>query len=145
LCGGVFSGKGKELIMKSLGRILCSTALLAVGVPPVLALDYEAKPVHWVLAAPLRTVGALSGAAVCGLSGPVDKGFHNTLRSEKRIAGQFGDENGALQLLVASPVSVPAGVTVGGTKGLLYGVSHGFKLGWNKPFSRWSYITMEEK
>jgi len=132
--------------MKSLGRILCSAGLLAASALPAFALDYEAKPVHWVLMAPIRTVGAVSGATVCGaFSGPVDKGFHNTLRSEKRIAGEFGDENGALQLLVASPVSVPAGVTVGGAKGVMSGVAHGFKVGWNKPFSRWSYITMEEK
>ena len=26
-----------------------------------------------------------------------------------------------------------------------HGFWHGFKTGWNKPFSRWSYITMEEK
>lgn len=132
--------------MKSLGRILCSVAVLAAGAGPALALDYEAKPVHWVLMAPFRTAGALSGATVCGLtSGPVDKGFHNTMRSEKKLAGEFGDENGALQLVAASPVSVPAGVSVGGVKGFMYGVSHGFKVGWNKPFSRWSYITMEEK
>jgi hypothetical protein len=132
--------------MKFLGRILCSAAFLAAGAGPALALDYEAKPVHWVLMAPWRTAGALSGAAVCGLySGPVDKGFHNTLRSEKKLAGEFGDENGALQLMAASPVSVPAGVTVGGAKGFMSGVAHGYKVGWNKPFSRWSYITMEEK
>src|SRR6516225_1335469 len=115
--------------MKSVGRIVCSTALFVVGALPALALDYEAKPVHWVLMAPFRTAGALSGAAVCGgFSGPVDKGFHNTLRSEKKLAGEFGDENGALQLLVASPVSVPAGVAVGGGKGLFSGVAHGWKL-----------------
>jgi len=131
--------------MKSLGRILCSAALVAAGAGPALALDYEAKPIHWVLAAPFKTAGALSGAAVCGFSGPVDKGFHNTMRSEKKLAGEFGDENGALQLMAAAPVSVPAGVTVGGVKGFMYGVSHGLKTGWNKPFSRWSYITMEEK
>lgn len=132
--------------MKSLGRIMCSAALCVVGTLPAFALDYEAKPISWVLAAPFKTAGALSGAAVCGVfSGPVDKTFHNTLRSEKRVAGELGDEKGALQLLVASPVSVPAGVAVGGPKGLFYGISHGFKVGWNKPFSRWSYITMEEK
>jgi hypothetical protein len=132
--------------MKSLGRILCSAVLLTAGAGPALALDYEAKPIHWILAAPFRTAGAVSGATVCGLfSGPVDGGFHKTMQSEKKLAGEFGDENGTLQLMAAAPVSAPAGALVGGGQGFAHGVAHGWKTGWNKPFSRWSYITMEEK
>jgi hypothetical protein len=147
---GYLSRKGKELIMEFLGRIVGSATLLAVGLlpaaAPALALDYEAKPVNWVLMAPIRTIGALSGATVCGaFSGPMDKGFHNTLKSSTHIAGEFGDEKGDLQLMAATPISLPAGVTVGGTKGVMHGLVHGFKVGWDKPFSRWSYITAEEK
>lgn len=132
--------------MKSGEAIVFSVALIAAGALPALALDYEAKPINWVLMAPIRTVGAISGAATCGIfSGPLDKAFHNTQRSQKRLAGHLGDENGTLQLLAATPVAAPAGVTVGGAKGVFYGLSHGFKVGWTKPFSRWSFLTAEEK
>ena len=132
--------------MKSMSLIMAAIASLATVALPAVALDYEAKPVHWVLTAPMKAIGGLSGAVVCGaFSGPTDRGFHSTLKSEKHVAGEFGDEKGALELMAAAPISVPAGVVVGGPKGVFHGFVHGWKTGWNKPFSRWSYVTAEEK
>ena len=52
--------------MKTLGRIMLAAMLSVSAVAPALALDYEAKPIAWVIQAPFRTAGALSGAIVCG-------------------------------------------------------------------------------
>lgn len=132
--------------MKSLGRILTSVMLLTGAAAPALALDYEAKPIHWVLMAPFRTAGAVTGAAVCGLaSGPIDHGYHGFLKGTKHVAGKFGDEKGEGQIAAAVPIGGSAGLVLGGGYGVYKGIGHGWKLGWEKPFSRWSYITMEEK
>lgn len=122
-------------------------ALLATSaVAPALALDYEAKPIMWCLQAPFRTVGAVSGALACGLvSGPIDGGYHGALKGTKHIAGKFGDEKGTGQLVAAAPIGGSVGMVLGGGYGSYKGFGHGWKLGWDKPFSRWSYITMEEK
>jgi hypothetical protein len=132
--------------MKSLGRIICSTLLMTGAALPALALDYEAKPVGWVLAAPFRLGGGLAGGAVCGLiSSPIDHSYHDTCKFSTKAAGQFGDERGWKQLTVVTPVTAPAGIFVGSAVGGPKGFVHGFKKGWDKPLSRWSFITMEEK
>jgi len=123
-----------------------AAALAASAIAPALALDYEAKPIHWLLAAPFKTAGAISGAVVCGaVSGPTDGGYHGALKGTKHVAGKFGDEKGTGQILAAAPIGGSGGLLVGGGYGAYHGVKHGWKLGWEKPFSRWSYITMEEK
>ncbi len=132
--------------MKTLGRMILAAMLSTSAVAPALALDYEAKPIMWCLQAPFRTVGALSGALVCGVaSGPVDGGYHGALKGNKHVAGKFGDEKGCGQQIAAVPIGGSAGLVLGGGYGSLHGIGHGFKTGWDKPFSRWSYITMEEK
>jgi len=132
--------------MKSLGRILTSAVIMASAVAPALALDYEAKPIMWCLQAPIRTAGALTGAAICGgISGPIDHGYHGFLKGTKHVAGKFGDEKGEGQIAAAVPIGGTAGIVLGGGYGVYKGFGHGWKLGWDKPFSRWSYLTMEEK
>ncbi|MDZ4835505.1 MAG: hypothetical protein SGJ27_17155 [Candidatus Melainabacteria bacterium] len=131
---------------KTLGQVMMSFTMLASCAAPALALDYEAKPVTWVLMAPFRTAGALTGAAVSGLvSGPMDSGYHGGLKGTKHVAGKFGDEEGAGQTVAAVPLGGSVGMLVGGGQGVYTGLGHGWKKGWEKPFSRWSYITMEEK
>ncbi len=131
---------------KTLGQVMMSLAMLASYAAPAMALDYEAKPVMWVLQAPFRTVGGLAGAAVSGLvSGPIDEGYHGGLKGTTHVAGKFGDEEGAGQRVAAVPIGGSVGILVGGGLGTYHGLGHGFKKGWEKPFSRWSFITMEEK
>jgi len=119
---------------------------MASAALPALAIDYEAKPVGWVLLAPFRLGGGLAGGTFCGLvSSPIDHGFHDAMKFETKSAGQFGDERGWKQLSVVAPVAIPAGIVTGGVVGGPKGFVHGFKKGWDKPLSRWSFITMEEK
>jgi hypothetical protein len=121
-------------------------ALMASATAPCFALDYEAKPVMWVIQAPFRTLGALSGAAVSGgVSGPIDSGYHWFLKGTNHVAGKFGDEKGEGQIAAAVPIGGSTGVVLGSAYGVHHGFWHGLKTGWDKPFSRWSYITMEEK
>lgn len=132
--------------MKSLGLVLCSALAVVGAAAPAFALDYEAKPIMWVIQAPFRTAGAVSGALVSGLvSGPVDQGYHGSIRGTHHVATKFGDEKGVSQQVVAVPIGGSAGMVLGGVEGGYKGMKHGWKLGWEKPFSRWSYITMEEK
>lgn len=127
-------------------RAVCAALLLAATAAPAFAIDYEAGPVNWTIKAPIRLVGGLTGATVCGLfSGPVDKGYHWFLKGTTHVAGKFGDEKGAGQIAAAVPIGGSTGAVLGGGYGGLTGAIHGFKVGWEKPFSRWSYITMEEK
>jgi hypothetical protein len=130
----------------TLGRVLCAAALLASTIGPALALDYEAKPIMWCIQAPIRLTGALTGAAVSGLvSAPIDDGYHWFLKGTSHVAGKFGDENGAGQIAAAVPIGGSTGLVLGSAYGVYDGTWHGLKTGWRKPFSRWSYITMEEK
>lgn len=134
------------MTMKSLGRILCSAVLVTSAVAPAMALDYEAKPIMWCLQAPFRTAGAVEGALVSGLvSGPIDHGYHGFLKGTTHVAGKFGDEKGAGQIAAGVPIGGSAGLVLGTAHGFFYGLGHGWKKGWEKPYSRWSYITMEEK
>ena len=127
-------------------RALCSALLLASTAAPAFAMDYEAGPVNWVVKSPIRLVGGLTGATVCGLfSGPVEGTYHGFLKGTKHIAGKFGDEKGAGQIAAAVPIGGTTGAVLGAGYGGLTGALHGFKVGWEKPFSRWSYITMEDK
>jgi len=127
-------------------RIFFSTLLMASAISPALALDYEAKPVKWVIEAPVRLVGGLAGALVTGgVSGPIDDGYHWCLKGTKHVAGKFGDEKGTGQLAAAAPIGGSVGLVLGAAYGVPDGALHGFKAGWEKPFSRWSYITMEEE
>jgi len=131
-------------------RILCSaifvSGLISPALSPALALDYEAKPINWLIKAPIRTVGAVSGMATCGLfCGPVDDGFHQAKKSTSKLAGALGDENGAPEIAVAAPTMGPVGLVVGGVKGVFKGAAHGAVVGWKKPFSRYSFITMDEE
>lgn len=131
---------------KTLARVITSGLMVMSVAGPAFALDYEAKPVAWVLMAPIRTAGALSGAAFTGLvSGPIDGGYHGALKGTKHVAGQFGDEKGDLQLATGAPVGGTGGAAVGGVVGGVRGAKKNWKTGWDHPFSRWSYITMEEK
>jgi hypothetical protein len=61
------------------------------------------------------------------------------------VAGKFGDEKGVSQQIAAFPLGGGCGMVLGGAESGYHGMKHGWKLGWEKPFSRWSYITMEEK
>jgi hypothetical protein len=132
--------------MKTFGRVILAAALASSAVAPVLALDYEAKPIAWLIAAPVRTMGAVSGALVSGcVSGPLDGGYHGSCKGTKHIAAKFGDEKGAGQQLAAVPIGGTTGLVMGGGEGAYHGFGHGWKTGWDHPFSRWSYITMEEK
>jgi hypothetical protein len=132
--------------MKTFGRMMLAAMLASSAIAPALALDYEAKPIAWLLAAPIRTAGAVSGALVSGVvSGPVDGGYHRSLKANKYVAGRFGDEKGLGQTVAAVPIGGTTGLVMGGGEGAVHGVKHGWKTGWDKPFSRWSYITMEEK
>ena len=120
--------------------------LISPALTPVYSLDYEAKPVHNVIAAPFKALGAVSGAVVCGLfSAPLDDGFHAGKRATTHIAGAYGDEKGRTEQAAAAPVGYPAGFVVGGVRGVGRGIIHGAKKGWEKPFSRWSFVTSEEK
>jgi len=131
---------------KITGQLLLSASLLVSAVAPAMALDYEAKPVNWVLQAPFRTVGAVSGAVFTGvISGPIDGGYHGSLRATNHVAGKFGDEKGTGQRIAAVPLGGSSGLVLGSTYGSGKGFVHGFKKGWQHPFSRWSFITMEEK
>lgn len=123
-----------------------SAALMVSAVAPAMALDYEAKPVQWVLQAPFRTVGAVSGAVFTGaVSGPIDDGYHWFLKGTNHVATKFGDEKGWGQRAAAVPIGGSTGLVLGAAHGVYRGFFHGFKKGWEKPFSRWSFITMEEK
>lgn len=130
----------------TLFRVFCSAALLASAVSPVLALDYEAKPVNFVLQSPVRLIGGLAGGIVTGgVSQPIDDGYHWMLKGTQHVAGKFGDEKGQSQLIAAAPLGGSVGLVLGAAHGVPYGFMGGFKRGWEKPFSRWSFITMEEK
>jgi len=130
----------------TLFRVISSTLLMASAVSPALALDYEAKPVNWVIQAPVRLVGGLAGGIITGgVSEPIDDGYHWFLKGTQHIAGKFGDEKGQAEIAAAVPIGGSVGLVLGAAHGVPYGFLHGFKKGWEKPFSRWSYITMEEK
>jgi len=132
--------------MKSLGRVLCSAVMVLSAAAPALALDYEAKPIAWCLMAPIRTAGALSGAVIQGfVAAPIDGGYHGACKGTEHVAGKFGDEKGAGQRCAALPLGGSVGSVVGGAQASYKGVGRGWSMGWDKPFSRWSYITMEEK
>ncbi len=129
-----------------LQRVFCSALMLASAVAPAFALDYEAKPVNFVLQSPVRLIGGLAGGIITGgVSAPIDDGYHWFLKGTKHVAGKFGDEKGAGQIAAAVPIGGSVGLVLGAAYGTYDGFFHGFKKGWEKPFSRWSYITMEEK
>ncbi len=130
----------------TLFRVMCSAAVLASAASPVFALDYEAKPVNWVIQSPFRLIGGLAGGIVTGgVSSPIDGGYHWMLKGTKHVAGKFGDEKGQGQLAAAVPIGGSVGLVLGAARGVPYGFFDGFKRGYEKPFSRWSFITMEEK
>ena len=119
---------------------------MASATIPAFALDYEAKPINWCLQAPVRLVGGLTGGIITGgVSEPVDDGYHWFLKGTQHVAGKFGDEKGTGELAAAVPIGGSVGLVLGAAHGVPYGFFHGFKKGWDKPFSRWSYLTMEEK
>lgn len=135
-----------KMTNKIVSRLALSAALLVSAVAPAIALDYEAKPVNWVLQAPFRTVGAVSGAVFSGaVSGPIQGTYHGFLKGTNHVAGKFGDEKGWGQRVAAVPIGGAPGFVVGGVYGVNHGFWHGWKKGWEHPFSRWSFITMEEK
>ncbi len=126
--------------------MVLAALVTGTAVAPAMALDYENKQVNWVLQSPVRLLGGLTGAAVSGLvSAPIDDGYHWFLKGTKHVAGKFGDEKGSGQIAAAVPIGGSVGLVLGSAYGIPDGGWHGFKTGWNKPFSRWSYITMEEK
>lgn len=134
------------VLKRLLSSAIIVSCLISPALTPVYGLDYEAKPVNWVITTPFKAVGAVSGAVVCGLfSAPVDDGFHAGKTATTYIAGAFGDEKGRVEQLAAAPVGYPVGFVVGGVRGVGRGFLHGAKKGWEKPFSRWSFVTMEEK
>jgi hypothetical protein len=130
----------------TLYKVLCSALLTASAVTPALALDYEAKPVMWVIQSPFRLIGGLAGGIVTGaVSEPIDDGYHWFLKGTEHIAGKFGDEKGQAEIACAVPIGGSVGLVLGAAHGVPYGFFGGFKKGWNRPMSRWSFITMEEK
>jgi len=138
--------ESKSMIKSTLGRVLCAVALMAASVGPALACDYENKQVGWVLKAPIRLTGALTGAVVSGgVCGPIDRSFHWMVKGTKHVAGKLGNEKGTAQIACAAPIGGTTGSVLGAAYGVPYGGMHGFKDGWNHPFSRWSYTTLPEE
>ena len=132
--------KKRQILLISLASLLASSFN-----SKAYCLDYEAKPIRWCIEAPFRTVGALTGGLFCGaVSGPIDYGYHGALKGTKDMAAKFGNEKGTAELLAAALLGGTAGLLTGGFKGMLQGVSHGAKLGWEKPFNRKSYLMEDE-
>lgn len=130
----------------TLGRVLCTAALMAASVGPALALDYEAKPIKWCLQAPIRLTGALTGAVVSGgFCGPIDRSKHWAVKGTEHIAGKLGNDKGVAQVICGIPIGGAPGAVLGAAYGVPYGACQGFKEGWSKPFSRWSYTTLPEE
>lgn len=133
--------------MKNLTKVLGVTAMvLASTITPCLALDYEAKPVNWVLQSPIRLVGALTGVVVSGgFMGPVNHGYGGFVKGTHHWAEKFGDEKGMGQNMAAAPTGGVGGIIVGSGYGVLSGIKNGWRQGWEKPFSRWSYLNVYEE
>jgi hypothetical protein len=58
----------------------------------------------------------------------------------KGLAGAFGDENGWKQNIVGAVFGIPAGMAFGVPYGLVKGGQHAASVGWEKPFSKESFV-----
>jgi hypothetical protein len=66
-------------------------------------------------------------------------------RTQRYLAEKFGDEKGFGQNLAGFVIGWPVGMVWGVPYGAVDGMVHGYKTGWEKPFSMESFNVTEEK
>jgi len=66
-------------------------------------------------------------------------------KARKSLAETFGDENGWKQNIVGAVIGWPCGVAFGVPYGLIKGGQHAASVGWDEPFSKDSFVVVNEK
>ena len=75
----------------------------------------------------------------------VDSLWWSPKRSQRYLAGAFGDDHGFQQNVVAAMIGIPWGVVWGIPTGALRGAKHGMGTGWEKPFSTESFVCVSNE
>ena len=76
----------------------------------------------------------------------VDSLYRSPKKTWHTLAEKFGDENGLSENVAGALLGIPIGFAWGIPAGALRGAKHGMGSGWEKPFSKDSYIVgLEEK
>ena len=70
----------------------------------------------------------------------IDSCWRVPLKTERNLAGKFGDEKGFQTNFVATVIGIPVGAVWGVPTGFLRGAKHGLGTGWEKPFSTESFL-----
>lgn len=74
----------------------------------------------------------------------VDTAYKCPYSATKGLAGAFGDENGWKQNIVGAVFGIPAGMAFGVPYGAVKGGQHACSVGWDKPFSKESFVVTNE-
>jgi hypothetical protein len=64
--------------------------------------------------------------------------------ARESLAATFGDENGWKQNIAGALIGWPAGMAFGVPYGLVKGAQHAASVGWEKPFSKESFVVTNE-
>ena len=74
----------------------------------------------------------------------VDSAVKCPVKASKSLAGAFGDENGWKQRIVGAVFGVPSGAVFGVPYGAIKGGKHAASVGFDKPFSKDSFVVTNE-
>ena len=144
--GPEWSAKSSYLEIGMLNRLACSFIVASafigvIGIPSFAGDD----TVRSVVQFPVRATG-------CGLStvlgaplGATRDSVRGGQAAAKFVAKTLGNEDGDMHMLVGYAAGGPFGVIGGATCGSVKGLVHGFKTGYDKPFSKDSFTFKEEQ
>ncbi len=65
-------------------------------------------------------------------------------KATKSLASAFGDEDGWKQNIVGALIGIPSGAVFGVPYGVVKGGQHAMSVGWDKPFSKESFVVSNE-
>lgn len=130
------------MVKKFVSYVAVATAIIGSAVLPSLAED-DSK-VSCACAFPFKVTGAALGTAWGVPLGLTKGGVEGGMKTTKYVAGKLGNEECPLRLAASSVIAGPFGVVGGAAYGSVFGVIHGAKTGYSKPFSADSFRLKED-
>jgi hypothetical protein len=129
------------MLKKLASSFILASAIVATAIAPSFADDETFKDITQFK---FKVVGSVVGGVVGVPLGAVKDGVKEGRKATRFVAKTMGNEDCEFYNLVGLTVGAPFGFVGGAAYGSVDGLVHGFKSGYDKPFTHSSFTYKDE-